>query len=705
MTLKISCIKLIREDIRHRGWAAALSCIALFLLMPVYALLYMSTFSDITPGSLNYQYLTDFFPGLLNGGSIQILAVGIAVLAILFALTGFGYIHSREKLDLYHSLPITRSRWFISGYLSGLLLFLVPYLICSGLTLAAGVSRGILSPELALRCAEAVVGGILAYLVIYSGCLLAVMLTGRTVIGLLASFVIIVLPFIMLTLFSALQSAFFRSYYTAGIPLAQKLADYLSPLGIFSELITQSSAGHLTFSLLASAVVMAALLTAISLFLYRIYPSEAAGRAIAFPVIAPVLKVIICIPASVFAGLILRTLMGITDNNLICLISLLASVVVCAFIEFIYTADLRLLLRNWRSTLVSVAGVLAILCIFRFDLTGYDTYLPAEDRLEGISFYPESFSGYFSYPDIDPPSEANLGYYVPDEEIGLVYALARSGIANLENGITADDFYNRQESQIPEDSLPVVFRYRLSGGRTVLRQYAVEREKISETLTQLMEDNEYRKDLFPVFHIDRDTVSAIELSDVYGQWEKLQLNKDQIDALLDAYEKDVMKISADTLINETPIGELTVDFPSSEGIGEPDVIDPRSTYSSAGYTMSVPMLYLYPEYENTLQLLEEYGHPVHTEINPADVASVSLSLSRETLEAGTYDDLISSLSASAERTDYEDISEITVTSEEDISLMLGTVHGYYSRILDLGYNYTNYLDIQYRDGNFYGYSF
>ena len=47
MTLKISCIKLIREDIRHRGWAAALSCIALFLLMPVYALLYMSTFSDI----------------------------------------------------------------------------------------------------------------------------------------------------------------------------------------------------------------------------------------------------------------------------------------------------------------------------------------------------------------------------------------------------------------------------------------------------------------------------------------------------------------------------------------------------------------------------------------------------------------------------------------------------------------------------------
>lgn len=704
MTLKISCIKLIREDIRHRGWAAALSCIALFLLMPVYALLYMSTFSDITPGSYNCQYLVDFFPGMLNGSSIQILAVAIAALAALFALTGFGYIHSREKLDLYHSFPVTRSRWFVSGYLSGLLLFLVPYLICSALTLAVGASRGILSPALAISCAGAVVGGVLAYLVIYSGCLLAVMLTGRTVIGLLASFAIIVLPFIMLTLLSSLQSAFFKSYYAAYPPLPQKLADYLSPLGTFWELITQSSTGQWTFSLLAAAVIMAVLLTEVSFLLYRIYPSEAAGNAIAFPFIAPVLKVVICIPASVFTGLMIRTLMGITDNNLVCLLSILASVVVCAFIEFIYTADLRLLLKSWRSSLVSIVGVSVILCIFRFDLTGFDTYLPAEDRLEGISFYPESFSGYFFYPDIDLPSEAELGYYVPDEDITLVYDLAQSGISNLKKGLTADEFTGLVD-EIPDDSLPVIFRYRLSSGRIVLRKYAVGREEISETLKQLMENNTYRKDLFPVFHIDRDSVSAIALSDIYGDYEKMKLNKDQMNALLDAYEKDVTEVSADTLINETPVGELTVELLSPEGIAQADPIDPKAAYSSADHMMSVPLLYLYPEYENTLKLLEEYGHPLHTAIVPADVASVSLSLSRETLESGTYNDLISALSVTAERTDYESVSEITVTSEEDISLVLENIQGYYGRLLDLGYNYTNYLDIQYKDGNFYGYSF
>ena len=36
MISKISYIKLIREDIRHRGWLAALSGVLLFLSMPVY---------------------------------------------------------------------------------------------------------------------------------------------------------------------------------------------------------------------------------------------------------------------------------------------------------------------------------------------------------------------------------------------------------------------------------------------------------------------------------------------------------------------------------------------------------------------------------------------------------------------------------------------------------------------------------------------
>lgn len=705
MTLKISCIKLIREDIRYRGWAAALSCIVLLLMMPVYSMLYLSTFSRLTPGSGERAHLISCFPGLFNGGNVPALAAGIGTLAVLLALTGFGYVHSREKLDLYHSLPVKRTRLFAAVYLSGLIMFLVPYVICSALIMAAGASKGILSPELAVSCAFAVLGGILAWLVIYTSCVFAVMLTGRTAIGLFASLIVIVLPFMMFFLLSSLQTAFFESYYTVGTPLSQRLADYLSPLGIFSALISQSSSGEFSISVAAAAVILTAVLTAAALLLYRIYPSEAAGNAVAFPVISPVVKVVICIPGALFAGLMAQTLIGITDSNWICLMSLIAALVICAIIEFLYTMDLRLLLKGWRSSLISVGAVLAILCIFRFDLLGYDTYLPDEDRLEGISFYPDSFSSYFSYPDTEFPSESSLGYYVPEEDMSLVRDLARSGIQNLKEGVTPDQFYTPDETDIPEGYLPVIFRYRLSGGRTVLRQYATSQDETAETLEQLLENESYRKQLFPVFHIDRDKVVSLQLSDIYGQSTNMDLNKQQRDALLDAYENDVMKVSADTLINGKPIGELIVDLPYPESMTETDALTTDKSYSSAGNLISLPMLYIYPEYADTLALLQEYGYPVHAEIDPADVSSITLSLSRTTIDSGSYDDMLQALSSTAEREDYDYSTDITVTSEEDIILMLDQLDGYYNGLLDLGSASMDYVNIYYKDGNFYGYSF
>lgn len=68
MTSKISSyIKLIRSDIRHRGWLAALSCILFFLLMPVYIMLYLSAYTE------NASKLIEYFPGLLNGNSQRFL--------------------------------------------------------------------------------------------------------------------------------------------------------------------------------------------------------------------------------------------------------------------------------------------------------------------------------------------------------------------------------------------------------------------------------------------------------------------------------------------------------------------------------------------------------------------------------------------------------------------------------------------------------
>ena len=511
MTSKISYIKLIRADIRHRGWLAALTGIGLFLGMPVYAMLYIDSWfsgsmamsvaeggSGAAAQSREYiaEQIRDLFPGLLNGFRLSYLAAAIAVLAVLCALTGFSYIHSKEKLDFYHALPVKREKWFSVSYLSGLVIFLVPYVICSALTIAVGGAHGIMTAQMAAECAVAAAGGIFAFLLIYHTCILAAVLTGQTVTGLLATLVITVYPFLVFSLFAALKGIFFETYYGGMVTLTDTLAKTMSPAGLFISLINSTGAGVLSTGLFIAAAVLAVLLLGGAFLLYRIYPSETAGNALAFPRTAPVFKVMICIPAALFSSIIAKLFMGVTGTKWIIVLSLLAAVILCGVIEFIYQQDLRMLLKGWVSSVISVAGVALVLCIFQFDLFGYDTYVPDQNRVESISFHPESFWGYFEYPEDYAGYEDGclVGDGASAEGTEALYRLAQTGVGNLEEGYTPEVLdLASTDSEISGDYINTVFRYKLSGGREVYRRYCLGREEILSVVSSRQRSYDWRR--------------------------------------------------------------------------------------------------------------------------------------------------------------------------------------------------------------------
>lgn len=86
MISKISYIKLIREDIRHRGWLAALSGVLLFLSMPVYTLIYLDSYSE-DPEVL--KEFADTFSGFINGYNSAFLIILIGILAFAVGISGF----------------------------------------------------------------------------------------------------------------------------------------------------------------------------------------------------------------------------------------------------------------------------------------------------------------------------------------------------------------------------------------------------------------------------------------------------------------------------------------------------------------------------------------------------------------------------------------------------------------------------------------
>ena len=100
------------------------------------------------------------------------------------------------------------------------------------------------------------------------------------------------------------------------------------------------------------------------------------------------------------------------------------------------------------------------------------------------------------------------------------------------------------------------------------RQYPIKYENAVTTLEKVLDNKEYRKELFPYFHLDANSVISIALSDIYGIPDEMKLDKEQRLALLEAYEKDLLNVSTDTLINSIPVGELTLQIPDPQQTGQ-----------------------------------------------------------------------------------------------------------------------------------------
>ena len=730
MTSKISYIKFIREDIRHRSWLAVFSALVLFLAMPVYSAIYIDGMkgAQTVPGNTSAfitQNIRAIFPGLINGQNAMIVCYIIFLLAVLCAATGYGHIHSREKLDFYHSLPLRRMQWFSISYLSGILIFLIPYLINSFLIIAIGNMNGILNSALAVSSLIAVLGGCLVFLLIYTTCVLAMTLTGRTVTALLAGVFLIVSPLFILTTIESLEQEFFAAYYAPpGKAFFVNLSELLSPLGLSSKLLTctgtyfPASAGSELTGItlpellipLAAGIIMTVLFLILSAVLYRKYPSEAAGNALAFPRSAPVLKVLACIPGAFIITDMIHAFTGMSLEKWFFPLSILTVLILTLFVEYIYRMDLRAIWRGWKSTLISIAGVAAIVSVLQFDLIGYDSYMPDEDNVARISILPDSFSNYFIYPsEYGPDSEIYLGFYVPEEDTALACSLAETGLRNAENGIEVPNTWEYSESESSDEKyMKTLFRFQLDSGRVIYRQYPLNREQLVPDVRSLLENKEFRKTIYPVFQLNRDDVYSINFSDSYQVPVELNLTDEQRSQLLDAYEQDLLAADASTLTEGTAIGSLEINIydpfqPGTEalqnGMTADSVLGSPNLVGLSGFD-------LYPEYTNTLEFLENLGYTLRTEIDPEDVENLSITLSLDSVQSAKYSELFRTLpDGSASFTQYSTGEDVRTSDPEAIRLILDAIPPSRTELLDFSEDGGDSMEIEYKDGAGIGYYF
>ena len=238
------------EDLKRRLWAISLSFLAFFFWMPVMAAMQITdlfqkydrwilngtTFGNgITADMHFHELLTDIIQsivGLENGFA----AFTFASAAIIMALTGFLYLHSKKQMDFYHSIPIRREVIFAAKYINGIIIVFVTYLINLVLSFAVLGLNGAVFSELLKAAMPAVLVHMAGYLMIYGLMSIAVLLTGNFFISILGGIVLFGYVPAVIALVQGLMHLFFETVNLKGIDI-EKMMINGSPISAYVKVI------------------------------------------------------------------------------------------------------------------------------------------------------------------------------------------------------------------------------------------------------------------------------------------------------------------------------------------------------------------------------------------------------------------------------------------------------------------------------------
>lgn len=470
--------------------------------------------------------------------------------AVVLGILQFAYLHNREKLDFYHSFPVKREKLFAVQYVSGVVIWAVPYVcnLCLALCLASlkGYTDGV---TVMLVLKSMVLHGS-SFLLIYSFMILAMMMTGKIFTAILGMGVFMVYIPGMAILVISMCAVYFVSYLDPGIAVEQLCL--FSPIyacvkAIFLFRDPKANSKYLILGIL----LLAFLVAGISVLLYRKRSTESAGRSMAFSKAARVIKFALVLAASMASQLVFYEIGQSIGWGIFGMI--FGFVLASGLVEFIYRLDIREIFADKRQILFTMAVSISVFLFFSFDLGGYDKKLP--DRTSVTSVAVNSMNQPLYGPCAGEVAKYTLttqnggveyqveGYYgketVPITDVDKVYSLLEQRA-------------NRKEVQ--EDSehylRSIYFKFQMNDGTECWREYQFDEENYEMFLNGIWENLEYREQSMPVFAISTDKVLDVVVeesayNDVVSEENRvLAMTQEEKEELYEVLKEEIMSLSA-----------------------------------------------------------------------------------------------------------------------------------------------------------------
>ena len=615
MTSRNYLLKSLKGNIRRNFWLMILFFLAFLAAMPVSTLTALDGARHIY--GISQVYLRNTFINCIGNSLILVM---VAVCGALAALAVFFYLYSQEKTDFYHSLPLKREELFTVQFLSGFLMFLIPYIINVLFTLAVGFFYGgVDQTALGIIGAHSLLD-VIYFLAIYGAAVLAILLTGNLFMGILGFMVLMFYGPVLNMTFIQMNGRFFET-------LVQELNQ---SQGVFLSPFTAYIAGNAAVSniewlrnYLLYGVILALILILGNIWIYRMRSSESFHKAIAFRKLEPVIKICIILPAALLVAL---SFSGYMYNQFLWMVvaALVLALVFSMIFDFLCTMDISRAVKPKVSTGVILAGLILILGGYRTDITGVDTFLPKEDRIASMSLYLPSITTQFQYPEntgTENPSSLQSLTEQSVENFEEIYALAEKGVDYFkENQDYASDVQTLQEGGDTETTMVSVYiGYHLKSGQNVYRMYYLpETKELVENIGRVYDNWEYRESILPTTYISAENIDNVYTYSFSETEKPLTISDEKLSTLIKTYQSELENMTFAQSQEEQIVGWMEV----HEGIETEESSMEYSIDSSYSYSYNLPV---YTGFEKTRAMLEKMGNPMPESIDQDQVESIVLS--------------------------------------------------------------------------------
>lgn len=630
MTSKNSFWASIKENNKRRIWLWLLSALGYVIVFPTMAAMSLSRtrtsgeyLIETMGEALGQKALYDLMVKAMEeifGITNPIGWIAVTILAVVSAIQGFGYLYHKRKIDFYMGIPVKRSRRFLVIWMNGIVVYLLPYAagILLGWLVAAG--NGVMTVSVFKETMLAFGLYLCFYLGVYHLTILAVMLTGNVIITCFGTAVFFLYEWAVRVILTGYKEMFFKffSYQSdAEIPI-------LSPFSILIKYVQKHEAGTGNGFVTACYLLMfSAVVGGIAYVCYRKRPAEAAGKAMAFQLPQPFIKVFITVPVALLAGLIASDTVGYTplygegSAGFVIFVMAVVLIVVCCVIQVIYEFDIKGMLHKKHHILISAAAVALVFIIFRYDVFGYDSYLPSIESVSSAAIIPpyeySYYGGEFFYDEelntVSKDDYVMENMYITD--VGVINKLLKKSIDTVNQYENLNQLY----SETAEDArwYRVKIIYRMGNKRNVRRSILVNVKdpEVVELLDRIESSDEYICGIYPgtsetlakILADENAKISVYYGNNIYQQKISLQ----EASELLSLYKEDIKGTSFSMFRENVNTGSLRVS------------IEKKKVNYTSYYDMEIK---IYPFFSRCVEYLKERGYYMDSFVEPEDVERI-----------------------------------------------------------------------------------